>query len=97
MGIRHSNCAIFSAFELVSPPEEQSKSLRGALKKYKRPKPKTASIKDNGANMGSRPLKGAVSAAIALECFDTLVAKDHIPEKQTKKSRNRLNQTKLLV
>ena len=93
MGIRHSYCVIFSAFEIVSSPEEQSKALRGALKKYKPPKPKTASIKDNQPNRGSRPLEGAASETMTLESCDTSVAKDLIPAKPPK-SRHRLNQMK---
>ena len=93
MGIGHLYCAIFSTIEIASSPEEQPNALRGVLKKYKRPSRKTSSLKDNRPTTGSRPLEGAASEAITLECCDTPAAKDPIPENPTK-IRHKLNQRK---
>ena len=93
MGTRHLYCAIFITIEIASSPEEQSNSIRGVLKKYKLPKRKASSLKDNRPTTGSRPLEGAASETITLERCDTPAAKGPIPANPTK-IRHKLNQRK---
>ena len=75
VGIRHLFCAIFNTIEIASSPEEQSKAIRGVLKKYKSSNLKASSLKNNRPSAVPRPLEGAASETITLDRCDTPAAR----------------------